>query len=188
MTPPRLVVLTGGPGAGKTAILELVRHAQLPGTALVHEAAGMLFGGGFPRLADPESRRAAQRAIYRVQCELEVVAAVGQPAALLCDRGTVDGQAYWPPGADTLWDAVGTTHARELARYAAVIHLRTPAGGRGYNHANPLRTETAREAAAIDEAIAALWAAHPHRYEVPASARFLDKAHLALEILGRVLA
>jgi hypothetical protein len=117
---PRVVVLTGGPGAGKTAILELVRHAQLPALAFVREAAGVVFGGGFPR-------------------------------------------------------------------YAAVIHLRTPAAGNGYNHANPLRIETAREAAAIDDAIAALWASHPNRHEVPASPHFLDKARLALEILARVL-
>ena len=37
-----------------------------------------------------------------------------------------------------------------LARYDAVIHLRTPEDGKGYGHLSPLRTETSAEAGAID--------------------------------------
>ncbi len=47
-----------------------------------------------------------------------------------------------------------------------MIHLRTPFAG--YNHQNPLRTESDAEARAIDDRIAALWFTHPHRYEIEA--------------------
>jgi len=93
---PRRFVLTGGPGAGKTAALELVRRTFCPHVVLVPEAAGILFAGGFPRGGGPEHARAAQRAIYHVQHELEILALTHAPALVLCDRGTVDGAAYWP--------------------------------------------------------------------------------------------
>ena len=179
---PRRIVLTGGPGAGKTAVLELIRHAFCEHVQVLPEAAGVVFGGGFPRVDALEPRRAGQRAIFYVQRELEAAAAGANAAVLLCDRGTVDGAAYWP-GPDELWASVGTTLDEQLARYHAVIHLRTPAADGGYNHRNPLRTESAAEAAALDARIALAWARHPRRFEVPPAAAFLAKAARAVEIL-----
>lgn len=179
----RRVVLTGGPGAGKTALLELIRQSFCSHVKILPEAASIIFGGGFPRVDDPECSRAAQRAIFFVQHELEVIGDHHNPAIVLCDRGTVDGVAYWPEGADDLWSSVGTTLERELRRYDAVIHLRTPTADRGYNHQNPLRTETAEAAAVIDAHIARAWQSHPRRFVVESSSAFLDKARRALEIL-----
>jgi hypothetical protein len=99
----------------------------------------MVFRGGFPRDGDPSIHRAAQRAIFHVQCELEAAADVGNPAIVLCDRGTVDGVAYWP-GPSDMWAELGTTLAAQHDRYASVIHLRTPLVG--YNHQNSLRIES----------------------------------------------
>jgi hypothetical protein len=149
------------------------------------EAAGILFGGGFPREPDARTRRAAQRAIYYVQRELEAAADDGNVALLLCDRGTVDGAAYWPGPAD-FWPEVGSTLERELERYAAVIHLRTPQAT-DYNRSNPLRIESAQQAEAIDNAIAQAWAGHPCRFAVESTADFLTKARRALEILSAQL-
>lgn len=151
----RLVVVTGGPGAGKTALLELARRDLCEHAVILPEAAGILYGGGFPRREDASSRRATQRAIFAVQHELEREVAERDNAALvLCDRGTVDALAYWPSDPADFWRDVGSSVEAELARYTTVIHLRTPPRGE-YNHHNPLRTETAAEAAAIDERIAA---------------------------------
>lgn len=185
--PPKRVVVTGGPGAGKTALLELVRHAVCPHVRILSESAGVVFGGGFPREEDPVCRRAAQRAIFYVQRELETIADTHNPALVLCDRGTVDGVAYWPGPAEEFWSSVGTEVGLELARYDAVIHLRTPTPGQGYNHRNPLRTETAAAAAAIDARILQAWAAHPRRFVVESSTRFLDKAARAMAILHEQL-
>jgi predicted ATPase len=176
------IVLTGGPGAGKTAVLELVRQQFCAHVHVLPEAAGVVFGGGFPRTGSPDRQRSAQRAIYFVQRELERTSDADDVAIVLCDRGTVDGAAYWP-GPDDFWDAVGTTREQELRRYHAVIHLRTPSIDRGYNHVNPLRTETASMAAAIDERLLQIWDGHPRRYIVPAAADFLRKATQTIEIL-----
>ncbi|MCC6811506.1 MAG: ATP-binding protein [Deltaproteobacteria bacterium] len=182
----RRIVLTGGPGAGKTAVLELVRQTFCKHVVLLPESAGILFSGGFPRAADPLIRQAGQRAIYFVQRELEAIAEAQNAALVLCDRGTVDGGAYWP-GPGDLWSAVGTSLASELARYEVVIHLRTPPAHNGYNHDNPLRIESAKEAAAIDARIEALWAGHPRRTIVPATTNFLAKAQAAVDCLRNEL-
>lgn len=176
--------MTGGPGAGKTAVLELVRHSLCEHVKVLPEAAGIVFGGGFPRSPSDQSKRAAQRAIFYVQRELEAAVEDDGLAIVLCDRGTVDGGAYWP-GPGDLWTATGTTLDDQLARYHAVIHLRTPI--RGYNHRNPLRVESALEARAIDDRIARLWSRHPRRFEVPAESDFLTKAAHAIRILREQL-
>ncbi len=108
------------------------------------------------------------------------------PVIVLCDRGTVDGMAYWPSPGD-LWSAVGTTREAELARYDAVIHLRTPGPTSGYNHSNPLRVESGTQAMALDESIAAAWEPHPHRFVIESAADFLDKAYQVLQTLHREL-
>jgi predicted ATPase len=180
---PRRVVVTGGPGAGKTATLELIRRSSFcKHLQILPESAGIVFGGGFPRRGDLAGRRGAQRAIFYVQRELEEAAISDNPAIILCDRGTVDGAAYWP-GPDDYFAAVNTTLARELSRYAAVIHLRTPRVDNGYNHQNPLRIETAIEAAEVDLRILRIWETHPRRFIVEASPDFLTKAARVLELL-----
>jgi predicted ATPase len=176
------VVLTGGPGAGKTAVLELIRLFFCEHVHTLPEAAGIVFGGRFPRNHRPEIRRAAQRAIYHVQRELEATAGLDNPAVVLCDRGTIDCSAYWVGDGDLFTD-VGTTRELELARYDAVIHLRTPTSPRAYNHDNPLRIESVVEAAEIDARILAQWDGHPRRHVVDATEDFLSKASHVLGLL-----
>jgi predicted ATPase len=180
------VVLTGGPGAGKTAVLELVRQSFCTHVKVLPESAGIVFGGGFPREAHRAVERAAQRAIFFVQRELESAADATDAAIVMCDRGTVDGSAYWP-GPPDLWSSVGTSLSEQLGRYDAVIHLRTPSLHQGYDHTNPLRIESAPQALAIDARIAAAWSQHPRRFTVEPAQDFLDKAKRTLEVLQSLL-
>ena len=178
----RRVVLTGGPGAGKTAVLELVRQHFCRHVHVLREAAGIVFGGGFPRAPEGSVMRPAQRAIFYVQRELEAAAEAVNPAIVLCDRGTVDGAAYWP-GPDDLWSAVGTSLSDQLSRYDAVIHLRTPGQHDGYNHQNPLRVESAAQALLVDQRLIEVWAQHPRRFIVEPAPDFLAKTKRVLDIL-----
>ena len=172
---PRLrVVLTGGPGAGKTAILELLRQSLCDHVTLLPEAAGILFGGGFPRGGPVPVQRAAQRAIYFVQRELEAAGEAAGTGILLCDRGTVDGSAYWP-GPGSLWESVRSLRVAELQRYDAVIHVLVPDDPDLYTR-NALRVETLTEARQIDDRIASAWRGHERVYVVAASPDFIEKA------------
>lgn len=186
--PPRLIAVTGGPGAGKTAVLELARLQLCHHVAVLPEAAGVLFGGGFPRLPDDAARRCAQRAMFHVQRELERLAIErGGLHAVLCDRGTLDGLAYWPGSADAWCADLGTTLDAERARYAAVIHLRPPAADQGYNHDNALRTESSDEASRLDDRILAAWGPHPRLAHVDRSDDFVAKTGIALALLRAAL-
>jgi predicted ATPase len=179
---PRRVVLTGGPGAGKTATLEMVKQSFCEHVRILPEAASIVFGGGFPRSARGEGLKAAQRAIFFVQRELEALAAAQNAALVLCDRGTVDGLAYWP-GPEDLWVSVGTNREEQFARYQTVIHLRTPTEDGGYNRVNRLRTESATEAAVLDAKILEAWNGHPHRIVVENTPDFLAKAAHVIELI-----
>jgi hypothetical protein len=141
------------------------------------------FGGGFPREPGLVARQAAQRAIFHVQRELEsLVGPDGTSAITLCDRGTLDGCAYWPGIPAELLEAANTNRVAELARYAAVLHLRTPTLTDGYNHQNALRIESAEDAAAIDERIAEAWKGHPRSWrssDDPARAKSLRASRCA---------
>lgn len=182
----RRVVLTGGPGAGKSAVLELVKQSFCAHVMVLPESAGIVFGGGFPRRSDLASMQSAQRAIFYVQRELENAAEGQNPAVILCDRGTVDGGAYWTNPPD-LWTSVGTTLPEQLGRYAAVIHLRVPSLAQGYNNSNPLRIESAEQAAKIDNEITGLWRKHPHVHSIPPADTFIQKAERVLEVLTELV-
>ncbi len=105
----------------------------------------------------------------------------------LCDRGTLDGLAYWPEQEASFWSELSTQRETEYARYHAVIHLRTPGQGRGYNHENPLRIEDADLAHEIDERILRIWAGHPNRHVIESSDDFLLKINTTMSLIKRLL-
>ena len=182
--PTRLIAVTGGPGAGKTAVLQMARRSFCQHLAILPEAASLIFGGGFPRHATTAGRQAAQRAIFYVQREAErLVIGEGQVAVGLCDRGTLDGAAYWPGSPGELFDEVETTAEEQMSRYSLVIHLETPTEENGYNHVNPLRVETVDQAREIDARIRAVWDGHPRRHFVASTVDFMEKAQLALDLI-----
>lgn len=65
------IVLTGGPGGGKTTAADLFRREIGERVVVVPEAATLLFSGGFPRSPEIHARRSAQCAIYHVQRNAE---------------------------------------------------------------------------------------------------------------------
>lgn len=182
----RFIVLTGGPGAGKTAVLGIARQRFCRHVLVLDEAASILFGGGFPRKSSSDARQAAQRAIYHIQVELEAIARSEEACVVLCDRGTLDGLAYWPDDSGGFFGQLTTTPERELSRYAAVIHLRTPAPEH-YSQENPLRVESAQRALEIDRRILEVWAGHPTRLLVEGEVDFIAKAEKALALVEAAL-
>lgn len=184
---PRRIVLTGGPGAGKTASLEVIRKRYCEHVVVLPEAATIVFGGGFPRRATEAARRGAQLAIFHVQDQLERIAIEeGGADVVLCDRGVLDSLAYWPGDEASYFAATATTREQTYARYAAVLHLRTPAAVY-YDHANPVRTESAEQAAAIDARILEVWSGHPERVVIESGPDFFDKLERTLRAIDALV-
>src|SRR4051795_6075203 len=126
----RRVVLTGGPGAGKTVISRRIAADHPDRFILVPEAATQVYDALQTRWdkLDLEGRRDVQRKIYRLQVDQEDrTANANAGKILLLDRGTIDGAAYWPEGPEDYWRDVGSTPAAELKRYYAVVLLESSA-------------------------------------------------------------
>ncbi|GAB5543676.1 MAG: ATP-binding protein [Sandaracinaceae bacterium] len=178
------IAVTGGPGGGKSTAVDLFRRELGERVVVVPESATLLFSGGFPRTREPESRRCAQRAIFHVQRNLEDLYASEYPdRVLVCDRGTIDGAAYWPVDGD-YFEAMGTRFEAELARYDAVIFFESAAlGGMSIEGGNPTRTEDDVEAARLDRALRELWSNHERFTLVPHQPSFFAKLTAGLEAL-----
>lgn len=183
-----LIVITGGPGAGKTAILESLRKLLCQHVIVLPEAASIIFGGGFWRLKSVEAAKASQRAIFHVQSELETIVHTEKTWAIgLCDRGTLDGMAYWTGSEQEYFSSFKTSLLEEYKRYHAVIHLRCPTENMGYNNQNPLRTETPEQARIIDDRIAEIWSRHPNYKAIPAYPNFAEKVREAYTLIINLL-
>lgn len=183
------IVLTGGPGGGKTTAADLFRREMGERVVLVPEAATMVFTGGFPRVHEPQAVHAAQRAIYHVQRNLEdVQAALFPDRVLLCDRGTVDGAAYWPGDSDGFFEELETSLDEELQRYDAVIFFESAAvGGMDIEGGNPIRNETQEQAVQLDRGLYSLWSRHPRFILVPHNPSFFKKISFALAVLEGIV-
>jgi predicted ATPase len=184
------LVVTGGPGGGKTTAADLFRRELGERVVIVPEAATILFSGGFPRSADGDARRAAQTAIFHVQRNLEDVQSARYPdRILLCDRGTIDGAAYWPDEPEGFFHHVGTTLDQELQRYDAVIFFESAAaGGISIEGGNPIRNETADQALSLDRRLQSVWSRHPRFVFVPHSSSFFQKMTFGLGAIQSIVA
>jgi predicted ATPase len=179
-TPPGRIVLTGGPGAGKTVVARHIVAAHPDRFILVPEAATQVYEAlqtRWDRL-DLEGRRDVQRQIYRLQVEQERKILAEHPGKiLLLDRGTIDGAAYWPEGPAAYWLDLDTTLDAELSRYDAIIWMQTSAALGLYDGdaSNACRFEHPQAAIESGDRLKQLWRTHPRLQTVDAYPHFPDK-------------
>lgn len=160
-----MIVLTGGPGSGKTTLMQACVETFGDRMHCVPEVASILIAQlGVPPPSDPNSRDYLQfqRTLYTVQREFEALAQMqarrdGKKAVLL-DRGTLDAMAYLPRPEQ--YEAFfNTSPDNERQRYAKAIVLAPPPEN-VYNRIrtnNPARSESYTEAVALSQRIASAW-------------------------------
>jgi nicotinamide riboside kinase len=181
------VCITGGPSGGKTTLIESI-HRELAATvAVVPEAATILYRGGFPRRKGPAAQIHAQKAIYYTQFELEALSTdENRGKLIICDRGSLDGIAYWPDQAATFFTAIRSDMKRECARYDWILHLDT-AQRDSYDMGNPIRIESFEEAQQLNLKVLQAWKEHSQRLIIPHYDDFLGKMSLALEVIRAIM-
>jgi predicted ATPase len=184
----RKIVLTGGPGAGKTVVSRRLAIENPDRFILVPEAATQVYDAlqtRWDRLS-VEGRRDVQRQIYHLQVAQEDAMAAKHPdKILLLDRGTIDGAAYWPEGPDEYWRDLGTRLEDQLARYDRVVWMQTCAAVGAYDGdaSNACRFEDAEGAIASGNLLAILWGAHPRFIRIDAFANVDEKVREVRELL-----
>ena len=195
------VVLTGGPCAGKTSCLRAIREQFGEQIVTVPEAATLLLGSGLPppghervRHLQEEWIHAFQGAILSLQQTLEDtcerLARSCQARLLVCDRGLLDGAAYWPGGRESFLRHFGLPVEKCFARYRTVLHLQSLAEAHPHLYGpenNAIRYEDAADALRVEQSVRAAWEGHPGLIVVPAEgephvkiARVLDHVRVLL--------
>ena len=190
MNPPAAIVVTGGPGGGKTTALDLFQRELKSEVKIVPEAATLLFGHGLDRQDSGDRAKLLQRSIYRMQVGLEeIFRGFYSDRLLICDRGTLDGLAYWPDGEAGYFAAIESSFEREAARYQAVIFFQSAAiHGEDVKSNNPYRSEDSQTARALDDRLHRVWERHPNFHYIPTEASFMRKINRGLEAISGVLA
>lgn len=191
------IVITGGPCAGKTTAMSRIQSVfSKKGYAVlfVPETATELILGGIAPVSCMSNLH-FQKYLLTLQMEKERVfyMAAEEMAAekvlIVCDRGLLDNKSYMSEKEfSQLLALLGRNEVEMRDTYDAVFHLVTAAKGAEefYTLANNgARTESAREAAVIDDKLIAAWTGHPHLRIIDNSSDFETKLHrLTAEISG----
>jgi len=182
------IVVTGGPSAGKTTLIEALQKDLVGIVSIVPEAASILYRGGFPRRSSATGKKHAQRAICFVQRELEdLITLENKVQAIICDRGSLDSIAYWPGDEADFFKSMHTTKEQELERYQWVLHLDTTTNI-SFDTNNPVRIESHKEAVELNDLVRSAWAGHSKRIIIPHNDNFLEKISKAKKAIQMILA
>lgn len=176
------VVLTGGPCAGKTTCLRAIRQQFGELVVAVPEAATLLLASGLPppghervQHLQEEWVRSFQGAILSLQQALEEtcerLARSCGARLLVCDRGVLDGAAYWPGGREAFLHHFDLPVEECFARYRTILHLQSLAEAHPYLYGtenNATRFEDVTDALRVEQSVRAAWEGHPGLIVVPA--------------------
>jgi hypothetical protein len=148
-----------------------------------------MFSAGMTRDSDEKRLKLSQLAIYRMQKTLErSFTDLSQADLLLCDRGTLDGLAYWPGTETDYFHSHKSNLQDELNRYHAVIFFETSAAsGDAIKSNNPFRTENSEQSIILDKKLQDIWSKHPNYHFVPNNTSFMKKINLGIMTINKVL-
>lgn len=186
------ILFTGGPGGGKSTLIGLFMRNNRSCFINIPEMATLLFENNFPRLVDPKSVMATQKAIFDLQKSYELIyeGENFNDKHLLCDRGVLDCSIYWSylGGTRNFYHEMNVTKKIILDRYSHVIFCQSAAAN-GYpiSSGNEQRNESIRVASKIDKLLHDECCDHPNFTFIACEENFKDKIINGLNILEEVL-
>lgn len=182
------IVITGGPCAGKTTGIELLRAALGEkgfGVLVIEETATELISGGiapWTLITNYEYQFMQMRLqLFKEHIFEESAKQLKgfDRVIIILDRGIIDNSAYMTAEEFKKAAVELNTSAVELRdRYDAVFQLVTTAKGAEEFYSlgnNAARTETVERAAELDDALISAWTGHPHYRIIDNSGTFKDK-------------
>ncbi len=204
-TPLKKIVLTGGPCGGKTECLQAIAQRFGDLVVVVPESATLVLNRPCPASeefpdwtsalrAEESWRKRFQEEVLRSQWELEQAKETEARALgrqwLVCDRGLLDGAAYWPGGLAPFLAHFLLELQFCQARYHGVIHLESSVmAGDGFfsRQGNPSRFEEDQEARLRESLVRQAWDHHPRRAVIAANRDFEQKKRAVLIEVARFL-
>lgn len=185
------IVITGGPGSGKTTVLEYLGGEFKERVFLVRKASTYLTNS-LPHGVDfrRDERVSFQTIIYYWQRTREDSARLQADARpILCDRGTLDGATYWPLGPQQFYERIRTSREFELSRYTAVVHLEVAnrEDYEKYLFTNSCRHEPWEQAKALCDQAKAMWSGHPNFHTVKSQNDFSLKQREVRDLVATLI-
>ena len=191
------IVLTGGPGAGKSSALQFLsrRLGEYGWRVLTvgETASEMISGGVAPWSCGTKNDFQLLR--MRLQREKEEIFSraaqtmENEKILIVCDRGMTDSRSYMTEEVfASACDALGESAVFLRDGYDAVFHLESAAKGApdAYESGEgTVRRESADEASRLDDALISAWCGHPHLRIIKCRETFEEKAEA---LVGEVLA
>jgi CYTH domain-containing protein/thymidylate kinase len=202
------IVLTGGPGAGKTSVLKHIKdHFEKLGwkVMLAPEVATILFTAG---LEDDRNNSPTHTVVQSLFLEMQLamekvinkaVKIISKPTLIIYDRGLLDGKAFCSE--NEWWNAINMTppldsytayekEAMMSTSYDAVIHLETSAALNSNSYVketNPIRKEDAAEAIKYDKRTYDAWSGHFNHSIIYARENFQEKIDAVISTIEDVV-
>lgn len=190
-----VIVLTGGPGGGKSTLIEELRRDSIWASRFVSLPETVHYAR-FVNVSPDE--RLFQRVMVQLQMAIEEgldrALGLADPRPIICHRGSLDPLAFWQQRnwpEKEFYEFTGTHIDEHYLRYTAVIHLVTAADGAVQAYArwpDAHRPEEVEEAIRIDRWLQQAWSNHPHYFRLDNEGRdWAAKSQEARNILTGLL-
>ena len=188
-----IIVLTGGPGGGKSTLVEELRNDPTWSDRFV----ALPEAAHFARFANISPKeKLFQRMIVYLQMALEDglnrTLDPADPRLIICHRGSLDPLAFWLKRGwpeQEFFEFVGMSREEHYRRYAAILHLVTSADGVPSVYTRwpqAHRPEEPYEAIQLDGWLQQAWSGHPNYYRIDNVGRdWIAKSREAKMILGK---
>ncbi len=130
------IVITGGPQAGKTTVMSALKQEHSDRIVFVPEPATMLFNEGYPLPREDVAYTRQWQQMFQniitplhlgLEWNYEQLARQRGIELMICDRGILDGAAYYPGGIDPFLSVYHLRLKDCFDRYVQIIHLESTA-------------------------------------------------------------